>query len=119
MEFLGKLGIDWHILIAQIINFVILLIILNKYLYKPALNKIREEESQIKKLIEEKEKFEKEKENINLIQKNEVKEAKQKAQKIIKEAKEIAEEIKQRTTKETNLEKDAIIKQLKNRLKKD
>lgn len=36
-ELLTKLGIDWRLLIAQIVNFCILFVILRKFLYRPVL----------------------------------------------------------------------------------
>ena len=38
MEVLHKLGIDWKLLIAQGVNFLILLYILKRFVYKPMLN---------------------------------------------------------------------------------
>lgn len=38
MEVLGKLGIDWKLLIAQAVNFLILLWVLRRYAYKPILS---------------------------------------------------------------------------------
>lgn len=35
MEALDALGIDWKLLLAQIVNFLILLVLLTKFLYKP------------------------------------------------------------------------------------
>ncbi len=37
MEILAKLGIDWKLLIAQAVNFLILLWVLKRYAYKPIL----------------------------------------------------------------------------------
>lgn len=37
MEVLAKLGIDWKLLIAQAVNFVVLLWVLKRYAYKPIL----------------------------------------------------------------------------------
>ena len=37
MEVLAKLGIDWKLLIAQAINFVVLLWVLRRYAYQPIL----------------------------------------------------------------------------------
>ncbi len=37
MEILAKLGIDWKLLIAQAVNFLILLLVLKRYAYKPIL----------------------------------------------------------------------------------
>lgn len=37
MEVLAKLGIDWKLLIAQAVNFVVLLWVLKRYAYRPIL----------------------------------------------------------------------------------
>ena len=37
MELLDKLGIDWKLLIAQLVNFAILVFVLYKFLYSPIL----------------------------------------------------------------------------------
>lgn len=42
MELLTNLGIDWRLLIAQLINFTILLAVLYKFLYKPVLKLLHE-----------------------------------------------------------------------------
>ncbi len=44
MELLQSLGVDWKLLLAQLINFAILLAVLYKFLYKPLL-KVMEERS--------------------------------------------------------------------------
>jgi len=46
MELLAKLGIDWKLLVAQIINFFILLVVLYKFVYKPVLG-LLEHRSQV------------------------------------------------------------------------
>ncbi|MEK9132245.1 MAG: F0F1 ATP synthase subunit B [Patescibacteria group bacterium] len=38
MELLTKLGVDWKLLIAQVINFFILMVVLYKLVYKPVLD---------------------------------------------------------------------------------
>lgn len=47
MELLDKLGIDWRLLIAQIINFSVLLFILYKFLYNPVLDMLEKRRKQI------------------------------------------------------------------------
>ncbi len=37
-DLISKLGIEWKLLLAQIVNFVILFLVLKKFLYKPLLN---------------------------------------------------------------------------------
>lgn len=53
MEILSKLGIDWRLLIAQIVNFVILLAVLYKFVYKPLLALLEKREKMIAKSVED------------------------------------------------------------------
>ena len=53
MEILAKLGIDWKILIAQIVNFVILFVILRRYAFRPMLTFLEERSSRIEKGIQD------------------------------------------------------------------
>lgn len=48
-ELLEKLGIDWRLLIAQIVNFAILFVILRKFLYRPVLAMLAERGERIAK----------------------------------------------------------------------
>ena len=47
MELLSNLGIDWRLLIAQLINFAILLAVLYRFLYKPVLKLLNERSEKI------------------------------------------------------------------------
>jgi F-type H+-transporting ATPase subunit b len=49
MEILAKLGIDWKLFVAQIINFVILLWILRRFAYRPMLAFLEERTARIDK----------------------------------------------------------------------
>jgi F-type H+-transporting ATPase subunit b len=51
MEALGALGIDFKLLIAQIINFVILIAILIKILYKPVLKTLEDRKKRIEESL--------------------------------------------------------------------
>src|SRR3989344_4428923 len=46
-ELLSKLGIDWRLLIAQLINFLILLFVLRRFAYKPLLKLLDERRQKI------------------------------------------------------------------------
>jgi F-type H+-transporting ATPase subunit b len=50
-ELLGKLGIDWRLLIAQIVNFGILFLVLRHFLYRPVLKFLAERQERIAKGI--------------------------------------------------------------------
>lgn len=116
MEFLGNLGINMKLLVAQMINFGLLLWLLTKFLYKPIIKKIEKDEAELeqakiqnKKLGEQKTVFEEQ-------QKKEITEAKGRAQEIIKEAENIAQKIKDQAREEEDKEKQAVMKQIKSRL---
>ena len=49
-------GIDWHLLVAQVTNFVILVVVLTWLLYKPVLKMVQERERVIAKGVADAEK---------------------------------------------------------------
>ena len=49
MEALANLGIDWKLLLAQVVNFGILLFILKRYAYQPMLRLMDERTAKIEK----------------------------------------------------------------------
>lgn len=53
MELLSKLGIDWKLLIAQIVNFTILLGVLTYFVYRPLLNLLDARRERIRKAMED------------------------------------------------------------------
>lgn len=53
MELISKLGIDLKLLIAQAINFIILMLILTKLVYKPILNLLDKRKKIIEKTVED------------------------------------------------------------------
>lgn len=52
-EVLTAFGIDWHLILVQVVNFGILVAILTYFLYKPILKLLAEREGKIKKGIED------------------------------------------------------------------
>jgi len=116
MEFLGNLGIDVKLLIAQMVNFGLLLWILAKFLYKPIVRRIEEDEKELKQAQMQKKELERQKDIFTKQKKKEIAEAKKRAKNIIKEAENIAEKIKKDTRDKANKEALAIIKQSRERL---
>ena len=53
MELLDKLGINWKLLIAQLINFVILFAILSKFVFAPMSKFLRERADKIAKSLQD------------------------------------------------------------------
>ncbi len=51
-ELLTKLGIDWHLFLAQVVNFGILAFLLHRFLYKPMLKILSERSTAAKEVVE-------------------------------------------------------------------
>jgi F0F1-type ATP synthase, subunit b len=59
-----NLGLDWKVLIAQIVNFGLLLILLKKYLYKPLVKAIDDRNKKISGALDDSKKIEEKLKNI-------------------------------------------------------
>lgn len=118
-EVLGKLGIDLNMLIAQIINFTVLLWILNKFLYKPVIDQVEKNEAELRKAEKDKKVFLEEKENF-LREKNEtLRQMKKQSQTIIREAKLIAIKLQEEAQEEVKKLKEKLIKQTREQMEKE
>jgi F-type H+-transporting ATPase subunit b len=74
-ELFSKLGIDWKLLIAQAVNFLLLLTILRFTVYKPLLNLLRDRREKIEKGLKDAELSGKRLEEAELMKKNKLAEA--------------------------------------------
>jgi F-type H+-transporting ATPase subunit b len=116
MELLGQLGIDPTLLIAQIINFGLLLWLLSIFLYRPLLKQIEEGEKEFEKSAIDRKMLEQQQSDFEKQKKQEAAEAQQHIRTIIAEAESTADEIRKRTRDEAEKEKQAVIQQIKSRL---
>jgi F-type H+-transporting ATPase subunit b len=53
MEILEKLGIDWKLLLAQAVNFIVLFFVLRRYAYKPMLDFLEKRSERIEQGIKD------------------------------------------------------------------
>jgi F-type H+-transporting ATPase subunit b len=49
MEALANLGIDWKLLVAQVVNFAVVLLVLKRFAYQPMLKLLDERTAKIEK----------------------------------------------------------------------
>lgn len=87
---LQKLGIDWKLLLSQGINFLILLVLLTFLLYKPLLRIMHERKRNIEKAVEVIKEAENKISEAELIQRDKIALAENKAITIIKTAEQTA-----------------------------
>lgn len=89
------LGINFKLLLAQIVNFLVLLLILKKFLYKPILQFLDERKKKIEESLQNVEKINKELARIEEERKRILHQAEIEAMRTIAESKRIAQEQKE------------------------
>jgi F-type H+-transporting ATPase subunit b len=85
-DLISKLGIDWKLLTAQIVNFLILLLILRKFAYKPVLDMLHKRRNIISRSIEEAKKTEEDARRMEEAKEQEMRQVKIKAREILDSA---------------------------------
>ena len=93
MEIFKTFGLDWYLAIAQIVNFVIIFLILKRFLYKPLFNVLKKREDLVKETVEKAEESAKALENAEKQEKEILTKAQISATQIISDAKEQAVQI--------------------------
>lgn len=83
---IADFGIDWRLLAAQVVNFLILLFILKKILYKPVITLLDERKKKIEESLANAEKIQKELEETELRREKVLNEAIEEGKRIIAEA---------------------------------
>lgn len=117
MELLEGLGINWKMLLGQIVNFLVILYLLKRFVYKPFLQVLKERKSKIEnglKFAEEADEKSKKAE----IEKNQIlKEAWNKASETIKEGEKKGVLKTQEIIGQAQKEKERILKEAENQAK--
>jgi F-type H+-transporting ATPase subunit b len=108
MEALGKLGIDFKVIIAQIINFGILFLILRHLLYRPILKVLENRQNKIKESLKKAEQIDQKFQQAEEQYKNRLSEANNEANKIIEEARLSAEKNRKAILEKAEQEADGI-----------
>lgn len=94
MELIHKLGIDWKLLIAQIINFLILLLVLWKFVYNPVLAALEKRSKTIEKGLRDARESEEKLQEIEKLREARLAQAEREVGKLIEKAKNDAERLK-------------------------
>ena len=116
MQLLGTLGIDVWLLVAQIVNFLFLLWLLNKLVYQPIIKRIEKDEAALAEVKYAKVRLSEEEQKLEEKTKRLSENARKKTRAILEEAEEMAAIIKQNAQVEADSEKGAVIAQIRKRL---
>lgn len=102
LELIHNLGVDWKVLIAQIINFAILLFILRAFAYKPILKVLNDRRKKIEEAIERSKSVDERMAEIEALKEEVLQQARRESQEIIKKAEEAAAKAKETILKEAH-----------------
>ena len=116
-EIFTKLGLDYKLIIAQAVNFVLLLIILQRLAYKPVLKMLKERSDKIEKSLKQAKRIEEELKNTEETKIAEIKKAREEASEIIKEAYETSEQKAQEAIERTKGKTQEIVEKAKLEIK--
>lgn len=117
MEALATLGIDWKLLIAQIINFIILLAILYKFLYGPIVSMLESRAKRIQKSLKQADEIEKNWEQAKTKEEELLNKARAESKAIIEETRVIAEKEGKLLKEKTKQEIEQLVLQAKEQIK--
>lgn len=109
MELLANLGIDWRLIIAQLINFTVLMAVLYKFLYKPVLKLLHERTTRIEDGLKNADVIERKLREATAAYDAKLREARGEAQKILEATKKEGEALKAELTATAQKEATHII----------
>ncbi len=109
MEILGKIGFDWHVALANLVNFLIIFFVLKKFAFGPIGNMIRERREKIEKGISDAQVAEKNLSVANMQKEDIIREARVNADKIVAGSTADGKEIVKNAKAEAENEKSNIL----------
>ena len=112
-----SIGINWQLLVAFLVNFLILFGLLTAILYKPVLKMLDERSVKIKESLEQAEKIKEQTSRSEEQIKAAVEAARKEGQAIIAQAAQIAAKIKEETKGDARKEAEVIINKAKDEIK--
>ncbi len=116
---LGTLGINWKLFLAQLLNFSIVLFVLNRYVFTPVGKKLEERRLKIEKALQDAEDIEKEKQEFEKWKNEAVAAANKKASEIVLLAQDEASKEKAEALLKTKQEQEQVVRQAKDKIEEE
>ncbi len=109
MELLLKLGVDWKLLIAQIVNFTILVSVLTYFVYRPLLNLLDARRARIAKAMEDAARIEEQNRELEQFRTEQLKKIDQEVGALLERGKRQGETMRDEILASAKREADAIL----------
>ncbi len=111
LSILGKVGFDWQVALANLVNFLIIFFILKKFAFKPIGKIIKERQEKIQKGLDDAKQAEAALSVAHNTKEEIIKEAKDEARKIVTKGEVLGKSIVKDAEAKAILEKENILKQ--------
>jgi len=119
MEIFKTFGLDLSLTVAQIVNFLIILFILKRFLYKPIFKILKKREDLVKETIEKSEESKKALEKAQREEKEVIKKAQATANQILKDAREQASDLIKRGEEAAKKQTQYMIEEAKVQIQRE
>lgn len=119
MEILKDFGVNPVLLVAQIVNFLIILFVLKRFMYKPVLDMLKKREDQIRNGLKSAEEGEKKLTEAEEKERQILHKAQERADKILGDSKIEAQELKDEAVLTAKKEAEKIITQAKENIEQE
>lgn len=119
MELLTKLGIDWKLLVAQIVNFAILLVVLRAFVYKPVLEMLERRSKTIEKGLKDAKESEEKLSNAEKFQDEKIRAAEREVGKILESARQDSEKMSKQIVADAHAQAEEILKRTRLELEEE
>ena len=116
MELLTKLGVDWKLLIAQIVNFTILVGVLSYFVYRPLLDLLDARRERIRTAMENAKRVEEQTRELEQFRLDQLKKIDQEIGAMLERGKQHAEKIQEGILADAKREADGILAKARRQL---
>ncbi len=113
------LGIDWKLFIAQLFNFVIVLFVLWRWVFKPLTSKLEQRSAKIEKSIKEAQEIQEKLKEVEQYKKTEIEKIRGEANEIILKAQKTAESNKEQIISEAKKSAEKVLEQSKKEMQSE
>jgi F-type H+-transporting ATPase subunit b len=119
MEIISSFGLNPWLLGAQILNFLIVLFLLKKFLYKPILGILKKRQTTIKDGLQQAEEARIKLEKVIIEEKNILRNAQLQSKKIIEDARQESQDIARRINEDTKKQTEKLINNAKEQIARE
>ncbi|MEK7212358.1 MAG: ATP synthase F0 subunit B [Patescibacteria group bacterium] len=108
-ELFTQLGIDWRLLLSQVVNFLILLVVLRIFAYQPLIKILKERRERIEEGLRKADESDRRLGEIDVLAKNKIKETEKEALQILRDTEVRAKQVETELLKQAHAKEAAAL----------